>query len=160
MLDRIREYILRRLPQGVRQSLPNGDRRRSAQWGMVAVGVFMVSLGKFAVWGSVDTLFTQSLARLGIETAWGLVMVSAGLLQIITAFVPWRTLLVATYGMSGIVMLWTYVLVGLIGGRTTPTIDACLGVGVVMLIAAVSKARQSVCIRAFQRTQRYGLSSD
>ena len=160
MLDRIREFILRRLPQGVRQSLPIGDRRRGAQWGMVAVGVFMISLGKFAVWSPIDTLFSQTLGRLGLETEWGVIMIGMGALQIVTAFVPWRTALVVCYGMSGIVLCWTYVIVGLAGKLSTPTVDACLGVGIVMLIAAVSKARQSVCIRSYQKATNYGYARD
>ena len=160
MLDRIREYLLRRLPQGVRQSLPSGDRRRGAQWGMIAVGVFMISLGKFAVWSQIDTLFSQTLGRMGMETQWGIVMIAIGIVQIVTAFVPWRTALVVTYGVSGIVLCWTYIVVGLVANLSTPTVDACLGVGVVMLIAAVSKARQSVCIRAYQRRTNYGLARD
>jgi hypothetical protein len=49
-------------------------------------------------------------------------------------------------------------MVGLLGGLSTPTVEVCLGVGIVMLIAAVSKARQSVCIRAFHKATQNGYS--
>lgn len=153
MLDRLREAFLRQMPQGVRQALPSGDRRRGAQWGMVAVGVFMIAMGRFAAFSPVDTLFTQVLTRLGMETEWGVVMILNGIALVVTAFIPWRAALVAVYGTSGLTLCWTWILVGWIGRLNTPTVDVCLGVGVVMLIAAVSKARQSVCVRAFQRTQ-------
>lgn len=160
MLDQIRAFFVRLLPQNVRRALPLGDRRRGAQWGMVAVGVFMIQLGKFAVFSPIDTLFSQNLARIGLETEWGVIMISVGLLQIVAAFVPWRTALVLCYGLSGLVMCWTYVIVGLAGKLSTPTVDACLGVGIVMLIAAVSKARQSVCIRSYQKATNYGYARD
>ena len=159
MLDKTRSFLVRMLPSSIRGKLPSGDRRRGAQWGTVAVGVFMILLGRFAAFSSLDTLFTQTLARHDIETEWGLIMIANGLAVVVTAFVPWRTILVATYGASGLVLCWTWVIVGWLGQLSTPTVDVCLGVGIVMLIAAVSKARQSVCVRAQQKATNYGLNN-
>lgn len=156
MLDQIRAAIVRWLPTAVQQAMPSGDRRRGAQWGMAGIGVFMIALGRFAAFSSTDTLFTQTLMHLGMETEWGVVMILTGLALVVTAFIPWRAALVAVYGTSGLVLCWTWILVGWIGRLSTPTVDVCLGVGVVMCIAAVSKARQSVCVRAFQRATQNG----
>lgn len=158
MLDAIRETVLRHLPQGVRQALPPSDRRRGAQWGMVAVGALMIIMGRFAAFSPVDTMFTQTLSRLGLETEWGVIMIVVGSAQIATAFIPWRAGLVAVYGASGTILCWTWVMVGWLGQLSTPTVDVCLGVGIVMLIAAVSKARQSMCVRAFHRQTQNGYS--
>lgn len=153
MMDQVRAIIFQSLPTIVRRLAPATDRRRGVQWGMVFAGVFMVLIGRFAAFSPLDTLFTQALSRLGLETIWRLIMILIGSALIATAFVPWRPVLVVVYGLGGLVLCWTWVLVGLLGGVSTPTVDVCLGGGIVLLIAAVAKARQSVCVRAFQRTQ-------
>ena len=153
MFNVVRFTLLRYIPAWLLQMLPPPDLRRDVAWGMFAVGIFMLSLARFAVFGRVNTLFTATLAHMGIETEWGLIMFASGFAQCLASFLPWRVLQVAIYGVSGIVLIWTYVITGLLHHLATPTVDACLGIGIVMLIGAVAKAQQSVMICARQRGQ-------
>ena len=146
--------VLKLIPKSVLRRLPPPDPRRDAAWGMCAVGVFMIFLGRFALFSGMDTKFTATLARMSMEHAWGAVMIASGAVQAIAAFTPWRSFQVPVYGVSSIVLLWTWAMAGLIGGLSTPTVDACLGVGIVMLLGTVSKAQQSVLVR--EREKKHG----
>jgi hypothetical protein len=137
------------------------DRRRSVNVAMLALGVFLISLGRFAVFGAHDTLFTQTLARAGIETFWGWTMILVGVFKIAaasgflrkldeTAELP-RSSVVAHLA-SGFVLLWTWVVCSLIYGLSTPTVDACLGVGVVLLAGGFVEANRSKEIRNGRRS--------
>ena len=151
MFNVVRFTLLRYFPKALLRWLPEPDLRRDVAWGMTAVGVFMIALGRFAAFGGRDTQFTAVLSRMNLEYEWGIIMITMGVTQCLASFLPWRVLQVTTYGLSGLVLLWTYVLTGLISGLITPTVDACLGIGVVLMIGAIAKAQQSVLVRA--RTQ-------
>lgn len=159
MLEAIRAALMSLLPGPVRMKLPTTDRRRTVQWGVLAVAVFMLVLGRFALFSPIDTLFSQSLARMGLQDSWGVVMIASGVCLAASTITPWRLFQVLSYGVSGLVLCWTYILVGWVGKISTPTVDACLGVGIVMLLATVSKARQSVCVRARDKAARYGINT-
>lgn len=148
--------ILLILPRSLLRRLPEPDLRRDTDWGMCAVGVFMILLGRFAAFGVLDTRFTATLARIDMEYTWGVIMVASGILQCLAAFTPWRAWQVYTYGWSGLVLMWTYIMTALILGLNTPTVDACLGVGLIMLIATAAKAQQSVMVRSCRRENERG----
>lgn len=144
-------FLFHALPAALRRRAPAPDRRRGVQWGMVFAGLFMTLLGRFALFSTPSTPFMQALAGLGVELLWGCVMLLVGGVTILAAFTPCRPALVVVYGIGGLVLCWTWILVGWIAGISGPLVDVCLGGGFVLLTAAVSTARQSVCVRAFQR---------
>jgi len=53
---------------------------------------------------------------------------------------------------SGFVLLWTWIVCSLMYGLQTPTVDACLGVGVVLLIGGFVEANRSKEIRNGRRS--------
>jgi uncharacterized membrane protein HdeD (DUF308 family) len=137
------------------------DRRRSANVSMIALGVFMISLGQFAAWGPQDTLFTVTLARAGIEHFWGWVMIVTGAFKIASACgclrwmdesTDWPRSSVVAHLVSGFVLLWTWVVTGLMYGLSTPTVHACAGVGFVLLAGGFVEARRSREIRNGRRS--------
>ena len=137
------------------------DRRRSVNVPMLALGVFLISLGRFAAFGAQDTLFTQTLARAGIESFWGWTMILVGMFKVAAASGFLRKLdetaelprsSVVSHLASGFVLLWTWIVCSLMYGLQTPTVDACLGVGVVLLIGGFVEANRSKEIRNGRRS--------
>lgn len=131
--------------------LDRRDRRKWINWPMIAVGLMMVSMGRYAIFGSYETLFTSTLARLGVESMWGFVLITVGGLNLVAVFIRNRTLIVATYGISAIALFWTWVIAYLIGGIYTPTVENCLWVGCALLVGTAYEANTSKQIRCIKK---------
>lgn len=132
------------------------DRRRSMNIAMIGLGVFMISLGRFAAFGEQDTLFTTTLSRAGMETLWGWVMIASGAFQVAAGggFLRWldehpelpRSTVVSHLA-SGLVLSWTWIVCYLMYGLSTPTVDACGAVSLVLLAGAYREAHQGKMVR-------------
>jgi len=132
------------------------DRRRSLNIAMIGLGVFMISLGRFAAFGVHDTLFTQTLARAGMEALWGWVMIAVGVFKVVAGCGLLRFLdehpelprsTVVAHLASGFVLMWTWIVCYLMYGLSTPTVDACGAVSVVLLAGAYLEAQKGKVIR-------------
>jgi hypothetical protein len=123
------------------------DRRRhSARSGMATVGAIMVSLGSY-VFQPMETLFTNTLARMEIEEFWGGLMICTGLLMMTAAFMPGRRILNwLAHAITAIVCGWTYIIMMHLG-TSTPTINACLIISIASLATMLRDALEGEKIR-------------
>ena len=136
------------------------DRRRSANVAMIGLGVFLMSLGRFAAFGGHDPLFTHTLAKAGMEQSWGWTMILVGAFKIAAGCGCMRWMdeqphiprsSVVAHLTSGAVLLWTWIVCGLLYGLSTPTIEACGAVGLVLLIGGYVEARKAKVMRCGRR---------
>lgn len=130
------------------------DRRRSANVAMIGLGVFLMSLGRFAAFGGQEITYT--LARAGMETSWGWTMILVGAFKVAAGcgclrwmdeqmHIP-RSSVVA-HLLSGAVLTWTWIVCWLLYGLSTPTVDACGAIGAVLLIGGYVEARKAKVMR-------------
>jgi len=107
----------------------------------------MLVLGRFAAFGDRDTLFTNTLARQGLETFWGSVLILVGGAIVLTSYFRHRGLTVLMHGVTAFVMIWTWYIAAVIGGVHTPTVELALGLGLFLAAATLAEALESVNIR-------------
>ncbi|MEK9809112.1 MAG: hypothetical protein VW362_01595 [Candidatus Nanopelagicales bacterium] len=125
-------------------------RRQDIKTDALIVAGILLTMGWYASpWQPIDTLFTQSLARLGLETTWALLFSIAGTLRAYVAIMrgkaPRWACFVANW-FSALIGLWTGLL--FIHGPTTPTIMACWVIGVGSLVSLFRDARQQQKMRS------------
>jgi hypothetical protein len=111
----------------------------------------LISLGRFAAFGPVETLFTNTFARMGLDMSWGVIMIVIGIGNIAAVFMLNRTATVVVYGITSITLLWTWFLAYFIGVVYTPTVESCLWVGIALFIGAAYEATISKKIRCVRK---------
>lgn len=123
------------------------DRRKdSPRSGMATIGALIIMMG-FYVFGPQETLFTNTLARLGIEYFWGSLMIAVGLIHMTSAFMPHiRLFNWFAHTVTSIVTAWTFFLMTSMG-TNTPTINACLVIAIGSAITMLKDALEGVKIR-------------
>ena len=115
----------------------------------ITLGAVLVVMGLYA-FSPFDTLFTATLARLDLETAWGTVMVGSG------------SLLALTAGTTHRYMRWAGNMGGMLAGgwtwascwnhmMLTPTVAAC---AVIAVGCAVTMLRDAVYGRRYRCQMR------
>lgn len=129
------------------------DRRRWVNWPVIGIGLMLISMGRFAVYGPIETLFTSTLGRMGLNVSWGIIMIFIGIGNIAVVFIPNRTPTVVMYGITAITLLWTWFLAYFVGGIYTPTVEACLWVGIALLVGAAYEANISKRIRCVRKEE-------
>ncbi len=123
------------------------DRRRSSpRSGMTTVGALVMMLGLY-VFGPQETLFTNALAKLGIETFWGVLMIVSGAIHVSASLMPSHRLFNwFAHTLTSMVTAWTFFLMFSIG-VSTPTINACLIIALGSLYTMIKDALEGVRMR-------------
>ena len=116
---------------------------------LIVAGI-LLTLGWYASpWQPLDTFFTQTLARLGLEYFWSFLFTVAGMLKLVAS--SWRCqcpslLTWCANWITAIVTLWTgFIFVAY--GPLTPTTAACWVIGIGSVASLYRNARQKQRIR-------------
>ena len=122
------------------------DRRQSRiHIHALTIAGVLICMGLYA-FGPIDTWFTASLARMGIEHAWGWLMIGSGLLLSAAAVVPNRQLRWAGHAVAMFASAWTFWLMWPTGVMT-PTVSGC---GVIAIVCASWMLRDALDGKRFR----------
>lgn len=117
----------------------------------LSVSGILLMFGWYASpWNPLDTFFTTTLARLGLDLIWSVLFIAAGSLKFVSAW--WRCdcplwISFAANWLTAMACLWTGFLFWKVG-PLTPTTAACWVIGICAVIALYRNARQKQRMRA------------
>jgi len=116
----------------------------------IAVAGILLTFGWYASpYNPIDTLFTQTLARLGLETFWSVLFVVAGFLKMTSAIWCCSCPLWISFSanwLTAMACLWTGFMFWKMG-PITPTTAACWVIGACAVLALYRNARQKQRLR-------------
>lgn len=123
---------------------------------LIVAGI-LFAMGWYASpWQPMDTLFTQTLARLNLEDPWAFLFMVAGILKAASAVMRnacpmWLSF--SANWLSALICIWTGIIFAKYG-PLTPTIAACWVIGVGSLASLYRNARQKQRIRMLNNGAR------
>lgn len=126
------------------------DRRRARlRTHTFTLGFVLVVMGCYA-FSPIDTLFTQTLARLGVEDLWGAVLLASGGLLALSAASSHKYMRWAGNAAGGFAGMWTFGLC-ISEGLFTPTVAACGVIGIGCIATMVRDALSGQKYRCMMR---------
>lgn len=140
------------------------DQRKRIRWANFLLSGVFATFGAFAVMGP-HTAFTRALEAHGVDEFWAAIMIATGVCHLLVSLssatrcpapASGRSVLVWVNGASCVIMMWTFMLVGVIGGVYTPTVMMALWLSFALAAMTYSEARSSVKMRQ----AHYGYTSE
>lgn len=134
------------------------DQRRRVRWVNFMLAGILAGFGLDALFGA-PSMFTRLLAAQGVDDEWGVIMVGLAMFHMavsLTTLLPpgkyeflrssCRTLVLLNGG-TAVVMVWTWLIVGVMGGLWTRTVWSCVWLSLSLALMTYFEAKASSKIR-------------